>query len=411
MLQDGQRKGGGWVKEAFGSKLGFTAIWLQWIQNTVWYATVLAFVAAALSYFFMSPSLANNKIFIIAVILVVYWGATFVNFLGLKTASWLTTLFVIIGTLFPGVFIIILGVVWLSLGNSLEFLQNSTSFLPDFGNFDKIAFMAGTVLLFSGMEVGAVHVAEMKNPKKQYPKAVFLSLIVIIAIFFLGALSIGAVLPAGDISLTAGIMQGLAELLDKFHIKWMVSIIGFLIAFGAIGGIIAWIGGSSKGLLATAKHGELPKFLQHTNKHGIQTHILWIQGSIVTVLSLVFLLLPNVSGAYFLLSALTVALYLVMYMLLYASAIRLRYSRAEVERPYKIFGGNLGMWLVAGIGILAVIFAFIVSFFPPSQLETGNPVFYTLFIVIGVIVFVTLPIIINHYKRPSWKEKNIKGKK
>jgi amino acid transporter len=42
------KEGGGiytWVKEAFGSRWGFTAIWLQWIQNVVWYPTVLAFAA------------------------------------------------------------------------------------------------------------------------------------------------------------------------------------------------------------------------------------------------------------------------------------------------------------------------------------------------------------------------------
>ena len=46
-------KGGGvytWVKEAFGSRWGFVAIWLQWIQNVVWYPTVLAFSAAAIAY-------------------------------------------------------------------------------------------------------------------------------------------------------------------------------------------------------------------------------------------------------------------------------------------------------------------------------------------------------------------------
>ena len=41
-------KGGGvytWVKEAFNKHLGFTAIFLQWIQNVVWYPTVLGFLS------------------------------------------------------------------------------------------------------------------------------------------------------------------------------------------------------------------------------------------------------------------------------------------------------------------------------------------------------------------------------
>jgi len=55
-------KGGGvyvWVKEAFGSRWGFTAIWLQWIQNVVWYPTVLGFAAGALAYLFLKPELAG----------------------------------------------------------------------------------------------------------------------------------------------------------------------------------------------------------------------------------------------------------------------------------------------------------------------------------------------------------------
>ena len=49
-----------WVGAAFGKKLGFTAIWLQWIQNVVWYPTVLAFAAAAIAYGIGKPELANN---------------------------------------------------------------------------------------------------------------------------------------------------------------------------------------------------------------------------------------------------------------------------------------------------------------------------------------------------------------
>lgn len=391
-----------WVKEAFGSRWGFTAIWLQWIQNTIWYPTVLAFAAGALSYLFMNPALDKSKIFNIAVILIVYWGATFMNFRGMKTAGWLTTAGVIGGTIFPAAVIIILGILWVVTGNGMEFTKTSYSIMPDLGNLSSVAFLAGIVLLFAGMEVGAVHVTEMKNPKKQYPKAIFLAMFIIITVFTLGSLAIASVIPAKDISLTAGIMQGFQELLNKFHIGWLLPVIGFLAAFGAIGGVTAWIAGPSKGLLATAQDGDLPPFLQYTNKNGVQTHILWVQGIIVTVISLVYLLMPTISSAFFLLTALTAVLYLVMYGLLYAAAIKLRYSQPDVERTYKVPGGNLGMWLVAGIGFLAVLFAFIVGFFPPAQLAVGNPSFYVIFLIVGVIIFVGAPLVINKLKKPGW---------
>ncbi|NQT22775.1 MAG: amino acid permease, partial [Candidatus Omnitrophica bacterium] len=208
--------------------------------------------------------------------------------------------------------------------------------------------------------------------------------------------------PEKNISLTVGIMQGLKDLLHIFHMDWLLPVVGFLVAFGAIGAVTPWIVGPSKGLLATAKDGNLPPFLAHANANGVPTHILFVQGLIVSVITLVYLLMPNVSSAFFLLTALTAILYLIMYIILFAAGIRLRYSQPGVPRAYKIPGGNLGMWLVSGIGILGAIFAITVGFFPPSQLTVGSPTFYVAFITIGIIVFASAPLIINFLKKPEW---------
>ncbi len=399
-----------WIKEAFGSRWGFTAIWLQWIQNVIWYPTVLSFAAGALSYLLIDQSLANSKFFNLAVILIVYWSATLISLRGMKTSGKITTYGVICGTLIPGVFVIILGILWFVMGNKLEFLNPEThqaiKFFPDLSNFNSIAFLAGIVLLFAGMEVGAVHVTELKNPKKQFPKAVFSAMFIIIIIFTLGSLAIAAVMPAKDIDLNAGIMQGFNELLTKFNIHWLLPVIGLLVAFGAVGGVLAWIAGPSKGLLATATNGDLPPFMAKTNKNGVQRNILIIQACIVTIVSLVFLIMPTISSAFFILSILTIAPYLIMYFLLYCAAIRLRYSQPNVERTYKIPGGKFGMWVVAGIGLLAVVFAFFIGFFPPEQIAVGSPTFYVIFLIVGVLVFVAAPLIIHQLKKPSWKQNN-----
>lgn len=407
-LATGWPGGGGvykWIKEAFGGRLGFIAIWLQWIQNVIWYPTILAFAAGALSYLFLDPALANNKIFNVIVILGVYWGATLMNFKGMKTSGWLTTAGVIGGTIFPALLIIGLGIAWWLKGNTLQFTLTSNSIFPDFSNFDNISFLAGVILLFAGMEVSAVHALEVKNPKRDYPKAIFLAGAIIVLIFTLSAMAIAAAIPEAQISLTAGIMQGFKDLLHLFGLDWLLPVIGFLVAFGAIGAVTAWIVGPSKGLLATAKDGDLPPFLAHTNNNGVATHILTVQGLIVTLITLVYLLMPNVSSAFFLLTALTAILYLIMYIMLFISAIVLKYTQPDVERAYTVPGGKLGMWLVSGIGILGAIFAIIVGFFPPSQLTVGSPMFYVMFLVIGILVFVSAPMIISLFKRPEWTTK------
>ena len=398
-----------WVKEAFGTRTGFVAIWLQWLQNVVWYPTVLSFAAGALSYLFFDTALAENRMFNFAVIVIVYWSATFVNFKGVGLAGKLTTLGVIGGTIIPGLLIIVLGIIWWLTGHPLEFLNTATGgtaeFLPDFSKFSTIAFLAGIILLFAGMEVQAVHVTELKNPSKEYPKAIFMAMFIIIAIFTLGSLSISAVMPAKDISLNAGIMQAFKQMFTEFGIGWLLPIMGFLAAFGALAGVLAWIAGPSKGLLATAADGDLPPFMARVNKYGVQQNILIVQGLIVTALAFVFLVMPNVSSAYFVLSILTISPYLIMYFLLYLSFFKLRFSKPDVKRAYMLPGGKLGMYLIAGIGLLAVIFAFFIGFVPPAQLEVGSPEFYVSFLVTGVVIFVALPIVIEMMKKPEWKTK------
>lgn len=408
-LATGWPEGGGvyrWVKEAFGDHVGFTAIWLQWIQNVIWYPTILAFAAGALSYLFLDPALASNKWFNIAVILIVYWGATFINFRGVVASGLLSSIGVICGTIFPGILIIGLGVAWTLMGKPLAFMQIPESFFPDLSHFKSISFLAGVVLLFAGMEVSAVHANEVNDPKKDYPKAIFLAAFIILVIFTFGSLAIAAVLPPDKISLTAGLMQGFKELLELYSMQWLLPIMGLLIAFGSIGGVAAWIVGPSKGLFATAQAGDIPPILETKNKNNVPTHILIIQGIIVTVLSLVFLLMPTVSTAFFLLTALTAILYLIMYIMLYASALRLRYTQPDVKRTYKIPGGNFGMWVVSGLGIIGALFAIVVGFYPPSQLTIGNPLFYVLFLILGIVIFLGAPLLIIHLRKPSWKLNN-----
>ena len=80
------KKGGiyAWVGEAFGKRWGFLAIWLQWIQNVVWFPVGLTFGAAALAYTVGRPDLAKNGAFVGVFCIVVYWLATAVVLRGVE---------------------------------------------------------------------------------------------------------------------------------------------------------------------------------------------------------------------------------------------------------------------------------------------------------------------------------------
>lgn len=266
-----------------------------------------------------------------------------------------------------------------------------------------IAFLAGIVLLFAGVEVQAVHMVEMHNPGRSYPLATGLGALIALVIFALGAVPIAAILPGDKISLQSGVFDAFgAVITDVWHLGWLTQMLSLLVGLVAISGIFAWLGGPSKALLATADDGELPPVIQATNRHGMPKHILLGQGVVVTLMSSIYFGGEAVAVVFFLLSAMTVALYLIAYMLMYAAAIRLRYAKPKQARPFKVPGGLAGMWIVAGIGFLGVLFSFLIAFVPPDQLPVGSSTFYVAVVLIGTIVFCGIPLIIHQVRRPGW---------
>lgn len=407
-----QNSGGvyNWVKEAYGPRMGFVAIWLQWIQNVVWYPTVLAFAAASLTYVIGRPALASNGFYTGSLIILFYWFATFMALKGTNTVAKLTSMGFLVGTILPGLVIIVLGALWVAGGHGAAFLTEATTdgqvharFFPHITGLSSLAYLGGIILLFAGVEVHAVHANELKNPSRDFPVAILLSVVVIVVLFLLGSLALAAIVPKDQIALDQGPMQAFSLALSEFKLAWLVPILAILMALGALAGVMSWITGPSRGLLSTATEGELPPILAKTNSEGIQINILIAQGVIVTVLASLYFFIKDVSVAFFLLSAMTITLYLVMYMLMYATAIKLRIQRPDAPRTYRIPGGVTGMWFVAGLGFAGVAFAFVTSFFPPSQLPIGSPATYVGIVAAGFVVFTGLPLIIHAMKEPSWK--------
>jgi amino acid transporter len=264
---------------------------------------------------------------------------------------------------------------------------------------DNVTFLAAVILIFAGIEVQAVHANELKDPSKQFPKVLLLAAALIFFLQILGSLAISVVLPESKITLQSGLMQAFENIFVSMGMKWLLPVICILMAFGVLGSVISWIAGPSRGLLWTAKDGLLPQSLAKVNKKGIQQNILIVQGLIVTLLASIYFIIPNVGVAFFLLGALTIGLYLIMYLLMYAAGISLRYSQPDLPRSYKVPGGNAGMWAIAGTGFLAVLFAFVVSFFPPSQLPVGSPFEYVGLVIGGTVLFTVLPFLITLGKK------------
>ena len=397
-----------WVGEAFGKRMGFLAIWLQWVESTIWYPTVLTFGAVSLAFIGMNDAhdmtLASNRLYTLVVVLIIYWLATFISLKGMSWVGKVSKVGGLVGTIIPAGLLVVLAIVYLVAGGTSQ-MDFHGSFFPDLTNFNNLVLASSIFLFYAGMEMGGIHVKEVENPSRNYPKAVLIGSLVTVLIFVLGTFSLGIIIPKDDINLTQSLLVGFDRYFAFIKASWLSPIIAIALAFGVLAGVLTWVAGPSKGIFAVGRAGYLPPFFQKTNKNGVQRNILLIQGIIVTLLGLLFVVMPSVQSFYQILSQLTVLLYLIMYLMMFAAAIYLRYNMKDLVRPFRIGSkGNGLMWIIGGLGFLGSLLAFILSFIPPGQIAVGSNAMWYSVLVVGCIVVVVAPLIIYAMRKPSWKD-------
>ncbi|MBS0287774.1 MAG: amino acid permease [Proteobacteria bacterium] len=400
-------KGGlyAWVKIAFGHKWGLCVVYLQWIYNVVWYPTILTLIASTIAYL-IDESLVHNATFMTTVVLCTFWGCTILNFFGMRISSAVSTFGSILGTLGPMILIIVLCFLWLGRGNAPEVTFTTSSLFPKMNNMSAIAelaFFSQIIFSLLGLEMSSVHALEVNNPRKDYPKALLISAMIILLSLILSSLAIAIVVPQDKLSNLTGIIQAFTLFADEFSLPWLAPLMAGAILIGGVCAVATWIIGPTKGLFAAADDGLLPGYLAKTNRYGVPYAMLLTQGGICSLLTLVYILLPTVEGAYYLLSSMAAQLSLLMYAILFAGAISLRYTQPNKERPFKIPGKNWGIWLFAGMGILISLVVIVLGFVPPtSKVNLGDVVMYEGCLIAGIAV-ILLPLVFIH--KPTAKSK------
>ncbi len=390
-----------WVSQGISKPMGFLAVWCQFAMTIFYYPTLLGFVASTLAYV-INPELASSGVWTAIVIVVVYWSGVWVSSRGTKGIAGLASGGLIIGTLIPGVILVTLGVVFLGQGNESAAPMDAAHILPEWAGLASLVLIVNNFLAYSGMEMNAVHVSSLRNPAKEFAKSMFLAMGLVLAIFILPALAISWFVPAEQLSLTAGIMQAFEAVFAQFGIEWLTPIIGIMLVTASVGGMLTWLAGPSKGLLLISRQeGYLPPFLQKLNKNGVQQNILVTQGVITTFIALGYALIPSVSSAYWIFSVITTQVYLIMYLLMFVAAVRLRRSQPDHPRGFRA----PILVSLCGVGFTASLAALLIGFIPPSQFSEGNAGVYVLIVAGGALgLGLLVPFLFYRSRKPSWKQ-------
>jgi amino acid transporter len=254
---------------------------------------------------------------------------------------------------------------------------------------------------YAGVEVNAVHVDELRNPARDYTRSIYLAVALVLVVFISSTLAISWVVPSAQISLTVGVMQAFNNLLRHFGLAFAVPVLAIALAVGALAGMWTWLDGPSEGLLKIGREqGFLPPYFQRVNRKGIEVRILAAQGSVITVIALLYAFIPGVSSAYWIFAAMATQVYLVMYVLMFIAAMRLRRSQPDRARGYH--APALG--LLAVVGVVSSVAAFVIGFIAPAQFGHSNPVVYAVLILAGILaVGFAPPLLMDRFRKPGWK--------
>lgn len=389
-LSDSKHGGGvyRWSAAAFGKPFGFLAIWLQWINTMVWYPTMLSFIAGTAIYF-IAPDLANNKLYLISIILLVFWSLTALSLRGIHISARFASFCAITGMIIPMALVLVCGIIWLCSGQPQQIDLHWSAMLPSWQHSGGWSSLTAIIASFLGIELAAVHVNHLRNPGKTFPKAIFISVAFILITMVFGSLTIAIILPQSQINLVDGVMQAFGNFLAVYHATYLLPILTVMVLLGSIGGMINWIIAPAKGLLQSGQEGFLPKWLSRENKHGVAGNLLLLQALLVTFICLAFLLMPSVNGSYWLLTDLSTQLYLFMYIILIVAGMRLKWTNNIGGMGFKIPGGKWGTFFIGLLGLIGCAIAITVGFVPPSDINVGSFWHYETVFGFGLILFVT----------------------
>jgi amino acid transporter len=380
--------------------MGLLAVWCEFAQTIFFYPALLAYVADTLAYA-ISPRLAGNGVYTAVIIIALFWGGVLVTSRGVRFVDALSSIGTRAGTLVPAAILVALGAAYLLQGNHPAAPMTAQHLLPPWQGLASIVLIVNSFFTYAGIEVNAVHVNELRNPARDYPKSIFLAMGLVLAVFILSTLAISWVVPSDQIGLTTGVMQAFNNLLTHFDLAFALPLFGIALAVGALAGMIAWLDGPSEGLLRIGREqGFLPPYFQKVNRQGIEVRILAAQGAVITLIALLYAFIPSVSRAYWIFATMATQVYLIMYVLMFIAAMRLRRSQPDHPRGYRA----PALALLCVLGTVSSVAALVIGFVAPSQLAHSNPFLYGGLILAGILVIgIIPPLLMDRFRKPGWK--------
>ncbi|MHC5229403.1 APC family permease [Enterococcus sp. LJL99] len=408
-----------WVGEGMGKGFAFACLLILWFQTTFNLGAGMPSFAATIGFFTPDYDWAVKfakspayELVIMCGFLLVFWFVTWLATRGTKVFSSVTKYGVTIGTLIPLGTIVILTIIWLCQGHHPVIAINAKGLLPKWQGMSTLALAAGVFFSYAGIDLNAAHIKQLKNPRRSFPIAMLIAGILAFLIFVVGTIIIAIIIPEKNINVIYALYTLYHTLGETIGAPWLYMVFVYVGFFATLAMWITNLAGPSFMLGQAGRSGFLPKSLQNNNKHGMPSRMLYLQAICVTVIAFVVKLLPNVEGFFIMITQTVTILYLLYYVLMFTSFIKLRYTQPNRPRSFTIPGGKFGAWVVTIVGLAACVFGIVLSIYPPAQVksEVGSGTVYvsTILILVAIVLLVAFGMYQLSKKHPEWVDKDNK---
>lgn len=358
-----------WSKEAFGDFHGFVAGWCYWVY-TVFYFPGLLLASASMSAYVIGENgarLEHDRAFLLLVSVGLLLVAVALNLVGLRVGKWLQNaggactylpLLLLVG---------VAGLLGMRHGSVTHF--TSANVLPTW-DWGTVNFWSQIAFAFTGLELVSAMSAEVRDPQRTLPRAVYGAGALIAAMYIVGTLAVLVLVPANEVSATSGVFHAITVGSIALKVGFFGILAAVLVTVGNAGGVGSTVAGIARVPFVVGIDRYLPPAFGKIHPRWKTPYVsILVQAVISGVILLISQINQSTRDSYQQLVDAAIILYFIPFLYMFAAALWLsrRKDRTENKQAVLIPGGLPGVWIASGVAFLITLLSIVLSVFPPGE--------------------------------------------
>ena len=319
-----------WVRRAFGSGHGFICGWCLWVNNLFYFPSVLLFGAANFAaiggdrWHAMGASRWYSVVFVLAGI----WAAAGINIIGLRWGKWLQNAGSL-GVWIPAGLLIGCGALALArFGSATAFTADTMT--PRGNLLETVALWSAMCFAFSGFEITSLIGQEIEKPERTIPRGIFIAGVVTTLVYIAGSASVLVAVPVSSLHELSGITDAVQLVAGRVGMTGLGVLTGVLLTVNALAATTSWTAGAARVPFAAGVDAAMPRWFAKLHPRYRTPHVALIVQSLAAsalFLGSVFFTVAgrstSIQEAYDILVNLTILIYFLPYLYLFAAQLRL----------------------------------------------------------------------------------------